>query len=539
MTPDEEFEAAPAVSPDEEFERAPAVKQAPPVAPVAPADKPFDWSNLAAGSFGMPLEDPDSVPVPTPTEKAYSREKSLKALLAGLQGPANFLTDRVAGAKTAAQAAPQWFRGDLGHPLVDEYVRGRDAARSTVDDAVKAYPNAPLIGSLVTLPLNPTGASAVSRVVPAAYSAGVGGWGASRSDDQLGDALKAAGKGALFAGGLEVAGKGLSLASTAASNKMAAIEAAKKAKIAEQVEKEIAALEGKLGGETQVGHRYGENTQRAIAGVPETAAPIVSPELQQQAVALMASPEMKALQEKVLANQMAKTPGQLAKMQATEAELQALSGNKAQEIANRTDAYFAGPVTQDIAPRLDRLWTRAKLAGATAGLGAGLGSLTGSSTLTTASLAAGIGQVGAAGTIDILRNAARSPRIQWNAARGAGELARVGANLSQRAELPVAQLVGQRSSQPPTYAQELQALTSSPQNGPSLQPTSRRTPASAAPLALPEPYAAPQSPLWPPTAPTPFGQATPRAPLSPTNAKPSDTSEPEDEGVNALLFYGI
>lgn len=464
---------------------------------------------------GHPVLTHDEAQARLDAGTARMKEDAYKALLAGVQGPGSFLTDRLAGAKAAISAVPKWFKGDLGHSLGEEYARGRDSARAVVDDAVRTYPTAPLVGSLVTMPFTPVAGTGVGRVLAGGFTGGLGSFGASRGDNQLSDTLKGAGLGAGIGGTMEAAGKGARLLAGRAGQQGDLAEGVIRQNALEATESAArGAAQEASAASAEVGRKYLLAEQvlgRASATPQEKAA----------AQAVIDSPEVQAWLVNRQTNAVEGLVGGAKRFaELSEAASEASSGvpAAAQALGDSKIANAGQPLWMS----LGRQGQRAAVGATGAALGAGVGALTNEIGLTENGKSIG-GMMGALGSgmatgfVQATRNNVANPQTQLLFNRGSQSLLE---RLGQTAPLlgTTATQIGAESSAHTGRHPQLYEFSapSVPPQGPQLDSTRNQI---ATPKASPP--------------------RLPQAPETPNRQSSPDTSEPEDEGVNALLFYGI
>lgn len=440
--------------------------------------------------------------------QAKTKEDALKAVLSGLQGPANFLTDRVAGVKAAVQAFPKWLEGD-GRDLGDIYAKGRDEARRTVDDAVKAYPVAPLVGSLAMAPFTPIGATSAARIGGGVVTGGLGGFGASRSGDTLGDTLKGAGLGGALSGTLEGAGRGVRwLAGRAGQQgdlaedviRQKALETTKSA--AGAVSQEASAKSAELGRQ----YELAKSVLERVSATPEERA---------VARATMELPEVQAW----LVNRQQNAVAGLGSGSRRFAELSQAASEAQSEVPAAAKALAASKIENAGQPLLDsakRLALRGAVGGAGSLIGRGIGAATDAMGITEEGKTKGT-YIGAltgftpSGVVNMARTHWSNPQTQLIANRSIQSLLPKTADISSGAAQLATQIGSQSMAQTgrpqvPTQLTDLLSRSRGPQ---SVAPMSE--------LSSPRDGRAPQQPQQ-----TTQSQAT------------SGTSEP-DAGVQAFL----
>jgi len=442
------------------------------------------------------------------------KEEAWKATLAGVQGPANFLTDRLAGAKAAISAVPKWFKGDLGHSLGEEYARGRDSARAVVDDAVRAYPTAPLVGSLATMPFTPMAGTGIGRVLSSGYQGGLGSFGASRGDNQLSDTLKGAGLGLGIGGTMEAAGKGARFLAGRAGQQGDLAEGVIREKARETAESGAARVRQLASAESA------ENGRKLLLAQEVLNSPSASAEAKAAAQAVIDDPAVQAWAANRQANAVAGLPGGARRFE----ELSEDAARATAAVPEVAAADAAGKIRnagQPLWMSLGRQGQRAAVGATGAAVGAGVGALTNEIGLTENGKSIG-GMMGALGSgmatgfVQATRNNVANPQTQLLFNRGAQSLLERFGQTAPLLGTTATQIGAESSAYTGRHPQYEFAAPSGPLQGPQLDSTRNQIATSK---ALP-----PQSP---------------QAPETPNRQSSPNTSEPEDEGVNALLFYGI
>lgn len=429
---------------------------------------------------GRPVLSVDELKQRLAGQDAAGKLEAYKALLAGIQGPANFLTDRVAGLKAAAQALPKWMEGD-GRDLGDIYAKGRDDARKVVDESVQAYPMAPLVGSVVTAPFSPVAGSSVGRVLSTGYQGGLGSFGASRGGDQLGDTLKGVGLGLGVGGGFELAGKGA---------RFLAGRAGQQGDLAEDVirDQALKATESSAAKVTQrasassaeIGRRY-DLAQAVLARPSATEAEKAWAQSQ------IDLPEVQAW----LINRQTNAVSGLGSGAREFAELSEAASQAKAGVADEAAALGASKIENAGQPLWDstkRQLFRATLGAAGAGIGYGLGAASdavgltdllgmpqGSGRFGGGLLGAGMGAA-ATGTVNAFRNNMGNPQTQLLFNRGTQSLLSKGADLASKLGSTATQVGAESAAytgRPPQGAQLLDLLSLS--RGQQFDPTGNRS----------------------------------------------------------------
>lgn len=441
MTPEEEVEIeAEAAAARKRKSAAPLPEGTLPDSPLAKAlasqtgDVVTVETPQGPGKFTRQGEPADVTP---PADDPRARFGAQEQMLAALGGASHGIAPAMAG---AAAAHRRLYSGNLTG-LVDAYRKAHKSAEDTMTQAEAAHPLAKLTGEVLTT--GPLAETLPARALTMLGLQGLGGAMRTEGDITQADTaprmLKAAdesmGEALPWIAGGEAVG---ALAGGAAKAIKAPIDAAaarvrdaKRAKIEELAQSELASLRGQLGGETQKGSRMLENAQRGVSGVTLGGNPGLPESLQNRALQTLGSPEANALQSGVLQQNLADLPGQMNKIQGLQSSVASKAAGLPAEVEKRTADYFAAPIMEtEIGPRLERLRTRAMLAAGTSMAShlAGAGSAP----------AAGIGLgsfLAAPGTVSMLRNAAASPRLQEASLRGAGglvDIAEGGAKLMSR-----------------------------------------------------------------------------------------------------------
>lgn len=355
---------------------------------------------------------------------ARFKEDALKHALSFISGGGP-LVDEMSGAAAAWQDAPRALMQSGGSPsrfsqaVLDRYRSKRDDVRKTVGDAqaagptVKGVPVLPVAGAVASTLGVGAPESMLGRLAAGAAQGGLYGLTDSRADLTKGDVggmLRDTGA----AAGLGLAGAGAGEAVTALPRlganvlQRAGVSArlGRAAKDVADVQSDVAAARGRLGSLTQEASRTNENLLREVAGPPSTTA---GGDLAQEALVALQSPERRAVSQSVIENNLERLPQQNAAIAKAKADYQALMTGADQEAAKRTADYFSGPIfDNEVAPRL---WRFAQRAGAGYLLGKASETLTGDKNAGFYGGALGA-SVGAQGTMQMLRNVAKSPRVR-------------------------------------------------------------------------------------------------------------------------------
>lgn len=318
-----------------------------------------------------------------------------------------------------------------GANVGEAYRKERDSTKATVEQARgKSGLGYDILGSVLA------GGVAAPETAGAriALSAGLGAVNAASGSNVdltkdgggaqfAGDVALGAGIGGAAAGVGEAVGAGVRKLGGLITGNAAKAIATQTAKDAAAVEKEVASLAGKVGAETQKGSRLIENLQRGTEGLP-------------------AIEGAKELAEGVLARNRATLPGQLATIEAAEIEHAAAKAAAPEEAARRTREYFAQPLWQsEILPRLKQtLAPRFGLAAVGMVLGGGVDKLFGGDGHSGGFAGA---VLGAPGMMQMLRNVAKSPRVQVAVATKLAPLLQSVANTVARGAAPVAAQLAQ------------------------------------------------------------------------------------------------
>jgi hypothetical protein len=378
---------------------------------------------------GNLVESPEDKRVKRQLEDAQTREGVLSRIVATAQGGAQGFVPQLAGLKAAREG------GDYGE--------ARDAARRSVDLAVEdAGAGYVMAGQLASSGLVGAETAAARIAVGGALGAANA---ASASNLDLAETLKGAALGVGVGAAGEVLGAGVRAAAGKVSSMASRAVARQTAKDAAAVEKEIASLTGKLGGETQKGSRLLENLQRAATGEPAPGAAVaVGESVQEAALQALRSPEAQELAEQVTGSALKAYPGQKATIDRLAAELAAKTAGAKQEAAQRTADYFAAPIWQtEVLPRLKTLAPRFGLAAAGAVAGGAVSTLAGTDGGLGLGLSGGfIGAVlGAPGVRMMMKNVANSPRVQFAVGTRLAPLLEGAATAISRGITPTAQVL--------------------------------------------------------------------------------------------------
>lgn len=329
-------------------------------------------------------------------------------------------------APQVAGAAHALASGDASN-----YRKTRDSTKATIEQArEKAGLGYDILGQIPGAFVNP--ASAGQRI---ALSAGLGAANAAAGSNvdltkegaDLGQFAKDVGTGAAIgtaaAGVGEGVGFGIGKLGGIVKGNAAKAIATQTAKDAALVEKEVASLAGKVGAETQKGSRLIENLQRGVEGLPDIEG-------------------AKELAEGVLANNRATLPGQLAAIDAAKVAHAAAVEAAPGKAANMTRDYFAAPLFQsEILPRLKQtIAPRFGLAAVGLVMGGAADLLTGGDGRSGGFAGA---VLGAPGMMQMLRNVAKSPRVQVAIANRLAPMLQNIANNVARVAAPTAALATQ------------------------------------------------------------------------------------------------
>lgn len=312
----------------------------------------------------------------------------LATAASGAQG----LIPQIAGAAKVAATLP----ANAG----DVYRQTRDETKATIEQAREragiGYDIAgAVLSSGLAAPEALAGRMALAGGVSAVNAAAGSDVDLTQNGD-LGEFAKdvatGAGIGLASAGVGEGIGAGIRKLGGLVSGNAAKAIATQTAKDAAAVEAEVASLAGKVGAETQKGSRLIENLQRGLDDIP-------------------AIEGARELAEGVLANNRATLPGQLATIDAAKTAYAAARAAAPEEAARRTREYFAQPLWQtEILPRLKQtLAPRFGLAAVGLVMGGGADLLTGGDGRSGGFAGA---VLGAPGMMQMLRNVAKSPRVQ-------------------------------------------------------------------------------------------------------------------------------
>lgn len=313
----------------------------------------------------------------------------------------------------------------------DEYRKGRDDTKRVIAGAKeKAGLGYEIAGAVlsggVTAPETILGRVALAGALGAGGAALTSDVDLTKDDVDLGkftgDVAIGTGIGLASAGVGEGLGAGVRKLGGLVTGNAAKAIATQTAKDAAAVEKEIASLVGRAGAETQKGSRFIENLQRGTKGITD--------------------PDALALAQGVLANNAAELPGQLATIDAAKAAAAAARAAGPAEAARRTRDYFAQPLWQtEILPRMKQtLAPRFGLAAVGLVMGGGADLLTGGDGRSGGFAGA---VLGAPGMMQMLRNVAKSPRVQVAVATKLAPLLQSVANRIAQGVTPTAAMLTQ------------------------------------------------------------------------------------------------
>jgi hypothetical protein len=313
-----------------------------------------------------------------------------------------------------------------------QYAPTRDSTKATIEQArAKAGIGYDILGSVLSsglaAPETLLGRVALAGGVSAINAGAASDVDLTKDDASLGDFAKdvatGAGIGIASAGVGEGLGFGIRKLGGLVTGNAAKAIATQTAKDAAAVEKEIASLAGKVGAETQKGSRLIENLQRGTDGLP-------------------AIEGAKELAEGVLANNRATLPGQLATIEAAKVAHAAAVAAGPGKAAQMTRDYFAAPLFQsEILPRLKAtIAPRFGLAAAGLVMGGAADLLTGGDGRSGGFAGA---VLGAPGMMQMLRNVAKSPRVQVAVATKLVPLLQSVANTVAKGVAPTAAMLTQ------------------------------------------------------------------------------------------------
>ena len=354
-----------------------------------------------------------------------TKEAILNRVVAtGASGAQGFIP-QIAGAARAVNTL------GTGQDAGDAYRETRDETKRTIEMAKeKAGLGYEILGQLPSAfvaPASVAGRVGLSALMAGAQAAAGSDVDLTRDDADLGKFAKDVGTGAAIgtaAAGLgEGLGYGISKLGGLVSGNAAKAIATQTAKDAALVEKEVASLAGKVGAETQKGSRLIENLQRGTEGIPDIAG-------------------AKELAEGVLASNRATLPGQLATIEAAKLAHATAAAAAPGRAAELTREYFAAPLFQsEILPRLkSTIAPRFGLAAAGMVMGGGFDLITGGDGKS-GSFAGAV--LGAPGMMQMLRNVAKSPRVQVAVATKLAPLLQNVANTMARGIAPAASMFSQ------------------------------------------------------------------------------------------------
>ncbi len=351
-----------------------------------------------------------------------TKEAVLTRTLATAASGAQGFVPQIAGVGEAAAALGQ------GRDVGEAYRKKRDETKRTIEAArEEAGIGYDILGQIPAALVNP--ASVAGRV---ALSGGLGVVNAAaasdvdltREDADLGKFATDIGTGAAIGTAAAGLGEGVGaaigkLGGLVKGNAAKAI-ATQTAKDAALVEKEVASLTGKAGAEIQKGSRLIENLQRGLEGIPDIEG-------------------ARELAEGVLASNRATLPGQLATIEAAKATAEAARLAAPGKAADMTRDYFAAPLFQtEVLPRLRQtLAPRFGLAAVGLVMGGAADLLTGGDGRSGGFAGA---VLGAPGMMQMLRNVAKSPRVQVAIANRLAPMLQNVANSVARVAAPTAAL---------------------------------------------------------------------------------------------------
>lgn len=354
-----------------------------------------------------------------------TKEAILGRTLATAASGAQGFVPQIAGVGAAAAALGQ------GADVGAAYRKERDTTKATIEaareDAGIGYDILGQVPAALVNPASIPGRIALSAGLGAVNAASASDVDLTREDADLGKFATDIGTGAAIgtaaAGIGEGVGFGISRLGGLVRGNAARAIAAQTARDAAAVEAEVATLAGRLGGETQKGSRIIENLQRGLEGIPDV-------------------PGARDLAEGVLAGNRAALPGQLATIEAARATAAAARANAPAEAARRTRDYFAAPLFQtEVLPRLRQtLAPRFGLAAVGLVMGGAADLLTGGDGRSGGFAGA---VLGAPGMMQMLRNVAKSPRVQVAIANRLAPMLQNVANSVARVAAPTAALATQ------------------------------------------------------------------------------------------------
>lgn len=353
-----------------------------------------------------------------------NKEAALTRVLATAAAGAQGFAPQIAGAAKVVAQLPS-NPGEVYRQQRDETKATIDAAR---EEAGIGYDIAgAVLSSGLAAPGTILGRVALAGGVAAANAAATSDVDLTKDGADLGgfagDVALGAGIGLASAGVGEGLGAGIRKLGGLVTGNAAKAIATQTAKDAAIVEKEVASLVGKAGAETQKGSRLIENLQRGTGGIPNV-------------------PGAQQLAQGVLANNLTDLPGQLAVIDAAKAAAAAARAAAPGEAAKRTRDYFAQPLWQsEILPRLKTtLAPRFGLAAVGLVMGGGADLLTGGDGRSGGFAGA---VLGAPGMMQMLRNVAKSPRVQVAVATRLAPLLQSVANTMANGMAPTAAMLTQ------------------------------------------------------------------------------------------------
>lgn len=240
------------------------------------------------------------------------------------------------------------------NPGALEYLRAKLAAnqrdwQAITDTATSESPVSYLVGAVASpSPVGKLGL--LGRLATGAGMGAVAGAGGSRAHLAAGDSPAELAKDTRTGAGIGLAAAGIGEALGAgargignwASKQRAAMDAAKAAAIADDVNSGVASLEGKYGSAVQQASRTTENLQRASSGLPPVGSggpSIVDPSLAMRANLALSDPTTRAVNEGVIEASLARLPQQTSAVAAAKSAWQTAAADAPNAIAKKIAEY--------------------------------------------------------------------------------------------------------------------------------------------------------------------------------------------------------
>jgi hypothetical protein len=301
------------------------------------------------------------------TQRAYDKEKTLKGALSFVSGGGP-LVDELAGAQVAAKSGARTLTepGYAVDPLTS-YRRGRDSARTEVDQATRdASPtvNLPLLGETPVLPLAgavvstlpvPGAATLAERLAAGGFMGGLGALSGSRADLTRGDPkqVRRALVDTALGTGTGIAAAGVAEAPRAlgkfGGEVMDRARLAQQAKSAEAAAKQTAAARAASG---QAGTAFRREVELALDMLrnPDDFAP----EVVAAARKSLARPEVQEELARQMGNVADELPAAAARKATTREEFVRMATEESGRAANDASERLASPYANVLGPRAVR-----------------------------------------------------------------------------------------------------------------------------------------------------------------------------------------